>query len=124
MTARRTIFYSGAAMVPATIRKADPTARFVARGVVARDGAAVPERFAGHVGDQVWGIAVEVDGNAATGEPTLNVTLDDGRMRTATLAEPLLAGDPTAVLANARYWELPPAHVALLAAALNVVDEE
>ena len=124
MTARRTIFYSGAAMTPATIRRADPSARFVARGAVARDGAALPDRFTGHVGDRVWGIAVEVDGDAASGEPTRDVTLDDGRMLTATLAEALLDGDPAAVLANARYWELPPAHVALLAAALNVVDEE
>lgn len=124
MSARRTVFYSGEAMEPATIRRADPTARFVARGAVARGGAALPDRFAGHVGDRIWGIAVEVDDGAATGEPVLDVTLDDGRMLTATLAEPLLAGDPAAVLANARYWELPPAHVALLAAALNVVEEE
>ena len=123
MTARRTVFYSGAAMTPAAIRRADLAARFVARGAVDRAGALLPDRFAGHVGDRVWGIAVEVDGEDATSGPALDVTLDDGRMLTATLAEPLLAGDPAAVLANARYWELPPAHVALLAAALNVVDE-
>ena len=124
MTARRTVFYSGEAMQPAIIRRADPTARFLARGAVARAGAALPERFAGRVGDQVWGIAVEVDGAATAADQPLDVTLDDGRMLTASLAEPLLAGEPAAVLANARYWELPPAHVALLAAALNVVDEE
>ena len=123
MTARRTVFYSGEAMEPTAIRQADPTARFVARGAVARAGADLPGRFAGHIGDQVWGIAVEVDG-AAAGAPTLDVTLDDGRIVSASLAEPLLAGDPAAVLANARYWELPPAHVALLAGALNVVEEE
>jgi len=124
MTARRTVFYSGAEMTPAAIRRADPSARFLARGAVDLAGAGLPDRFAGQVGDRVWGIAVEVGGEAATGEPTLEVALDDGRMTTATLAEPLLAGDPVAVLANARYWELPPAHVAMLAAALNVVDEE
>lgn len=125
MTARRTVFYSGEAMEPATIRRADPTARFVARGAVPRAGVALPERFAGHVGDRVWGIAVEVQADeAAPEEPSLDVTLDDGRMLTAALAEPLLTGDPAAVLANARYWELPPAYVALLAAALNVVEEE
>ena len=124
MTARRTVFYSGEAMQPATIRRADPTARFVARGAVARTGASLPDRFAGHVGDQVWGIAVEVQGDAPSDEPTMDVTLDDGRMLTATLAEPLLDGDPAAVLANARYWELPPAFVALLAGSLNVVEEE
>jgi len=124
MSARRTVFYSGAAMTPAAIRRADPSARFVARGAADRAGAELPSRFAGHVGERVWGIAVEVDGDAATGEPALDVTLDDGRILTATLAELLLAGEPSAVLANARYWELPPAHVALLAAALNVVEEE
>ena len=123
MTARRTVFYSGGAMEPTAIRRADPTARFLARGGDARAGAGLPERFASHVDDRIWGIVVEVDGDAVDA-PTLDVTLDDGRMVSATLAEPLLAGDPAAVLANARYWELPPAHVALLAGALNVVDEE
>lgn len=126
MTARRTVFYSGEAMDPTTVRRADPTARFVARGAVAREGVDLPGRFAGHVGERVWGIAVEVraDGDGPTAEPTLDVTLDDGRMLGASLAEPLLAGDPATVLANARYWELPPAYVALLAGALNVVEEE
>jgi hypothetical protein len=32
---------------------------------------------------------------------------------------PLLDGDPEAVLAAARYWELPPAYVARLAAAVS-----
>ena len=123
MTARRTVFYSGGSMEPTAIRRADPTARFLARGAVARPGADLPERFASHVDDQVWGIVVEVDGDAADA-PTFDVTLDDGRTVSASLAEPLLAGDPAAVLANARYWELPPSHVALLTAALNVVDEE
>ena len=133
MTARRTVFYSGEAMQPATIRRADPTARFVARGAIARAGSSLPDRFAGHVGDQVWGIAVEVDAqagcdassdDASSDDASLDITFDDGRMLTATLAEPLLDGDPAAVLANARYWELPPAFVTLLAAALNDVEEE
>ncbi len=127
MSARRTVFYSGAAMEPAAIRLADPTARFLARGAVDHGGLPLPDRFAGHVGDRVWGIAVEVEAQAdgdADDAVTLDVTLNDGRMLTATLAEPLLAGDPAAVLANARYWELPPAHVALLAAALNVAEDE
>jgi hypothetical protein len=114
-------------MDPATIRRADQTARFLARGAVDRGGIPLPDRFAGHVGARVWGIAVEIEARADEddrAEAMLDVTLDDGRMLTASLAEPLLAGDPAAVLANARYWELPPAHVALLAAALNVVEEE
>lgn len=125
MTARTTVFYSGERMEPTAIRQADPTARLVARGAVARDGADLPGRFAGAVGERVWGIAVEVAG--ASPDPRgalLDVTLDDGRMLTAALAEPLLGGDPAAVLGNARYWELPPAYVASLAVALSVVEEE
>jgi hypothetical protein len=99
-------------MSPEAIRAAYPGARFIARASVPTDGQAVADRFAPVIDQTVWGIAVDV-GTDLPGE-TILATADDGRSLRAVLAEQLLSGDPVTVLANARYWELPPAFVAEL----------
>ena len=109
-------FYSGELMEPIGIRAAFPAAMFIARGWVSPDSSLSPH-FANAVDDRVWGIAVglgeEVDGDL------VQVTLDDGRVIEAVLAEALLDGDPKTVLANARYWESPPDFVTRLHAVVN-----
>ncbi len=103
-------------MEPIAIRAAFPAAMFIARGWVPPDSSISPQ-FVAAAGDQIWGIAVglgeEVDGDRVT------VTLDDGRTVEAVLAEALLGGDPKTVLANARYWELPPEFVTRLHGVVN-----
>jgi hypothetical protein len=55
----------------------------------------------------------------------VTITLDNGSPITGALAEPLLNGNDKAVLANARYWELPPAYVACLRSVVERgLDEE
>ena len=117
--ARRHQFYSGERMEPIGILDDDPSARFVARGWVSRDGQDIPQVYQERLGDQIWGIVIERDGEPA--KDGFTVTLDDGRMVTATLAEPLLSGDPQHLLANARYWELPPPYVVAIREAVNAV---
>ena len=116
------LFYSGERMTPEGIRAEHPSARFIARGSVQVDEAEIAEPFASVVDGTVWGIAVEVDdvrdGQAQT------VTLDDGRQLEAVVAEPLLGGDPTTVLANARYWESPPAFVDRIRTVVPIAGEE
>jgi hypothetical protein len=102
-------FYSGQQMSPEAIRDAYPNARFIARAAVPAGDGQVPEPFAGVVTDMVWGIAVELPANLPG--DVITATTDDGRSLSVVLAEPLMSGDAQAVLANARYWELPPAFV-------------
>lgn len=119
----RVAFYSGELMSPEAIRSAHPRARFIARASVPANGASLPERFAPVVGNDVWGIAVDV-GEELTGDE-LVATADDRRSLPVGLAEPLLNGDPGSVLANARYWELPPAFVDALRAVVQPgLDED
>jgi hypothetical protein len=99
-------------MSPEAIRAAYPKARFIARAAVLINGQPVADRFAPVIDQTVWGIAVDI-GSDHPGE-TILATADDGRSLRVVLAEPLLSGDPATVLANARYWELPPAFVAAL----------
>jgi hypothetical protein len=115
-------FYSGALMSPEAIRAAYPLARFIARASIAATDEDVPARFAPIIGDRIWGIAVEV-GVELTGT-TIAATADDGRTLRVVLAEPPLGGDPATVLANARYWELPPAFVRALHSVIQPGQEE
>lgn len=115
-------FYSGGLMHPGAIRSAVPGARFIARAAVTVDAGSVPAQFGPAVTDAVWGIAVEtgaeIEGEAVT------ATTDDGRRLRVVLAEPLLSGDPATVLANAQYWELPPAFVNALRAIIAPPQDE
>jgi hypothetical protein len=105
-------FYSGELMSPEAIRASNPEARFIARAWIPAGGAAISKPFDAVIGDEVWGIAVDL-GTELSGDEIL-ATADDGRSLRVVPVEPLLGGDPTTVLANARYWELPPAFVRAL----------
>ena len=115
-------FYSGEQMSPEAIRAAWPDARFIARASVLINGQSVGDRFGPVIDQTVWGIAVDV-GTELPGETTL-ATADDGRSLRVVLAEPLLSGNPVTVLANARYWELPPAFVAALQSVVQLGQDE
>ena len=97
-------FLCGADMEPSAVRAANPGGRFVARACLPPADGTPPEG--------VWGILIEVPGEVGAGDagPALRVTADDGRAFTASRAA-TPGGDPAALLAAARYWELPPAYV-------------
>jgi len=115
-------FYSGELMSPEAIRSVYPEARFIARVSIIADVEPIAERFAPVIDQTVWGIAVDV-GADLPGE-TILATADDDRSIRVVLAEPLLSGDPVTVLANARYWELPPAFVAALQSVVQPGQDE
>lgn len=108
------LFLSGAEMQPERVRAAWPAARFVAR-------ARLQPRPDGEQSD-IWGILIEAPEARESGEEWQAVT-DDGRTITATVLPPD-AGDPVAVLAAAKYWELPPEYVQRLADLAAVPVEE
>jgi hypothetical protein len=107
------LFLSGAEMQPEQVRGAWPEARFVARGRLQPRplGAATPPAGAR---DETWGIVIETPDAAVT---------DDGRVFAVT-APPADDADPAAVLAAARYWELPSPYVQRLAVAANAPVED
>ena len=115
-------FYSGELMSPEAIRSVYPEARFIARASIIADVEPIAARFAPVIDQTVWGIAVDV-GADLPGE-TILATADDDRSIRVVLAEPLLSGDPVTVLANARYWELPPAFVAALQSVVQPGQDE
>jgi hypothetical protein len=127
------LFLSGADMHPSEVLATYPGANFVARARVAVPGSDVAALFADHLSDgsgsaEVWGILIRWPDGTADGPPR-DVTTDDGRTFQALTTNGLLSGDPQAVLAQARYWELPPDYVARLrdaVAALGVAtgDDE
>src|SRR3954470_17331612 len=97
-------FLSGAEMEPIAIREALPEARFVARARISVDGLAVSSAFGDVIEDEIWGILVDGTG-AETGALVL-VTTDDGReIEAQVIGAQLIAGEPDAALAAARYWE-------------------
>jgi hypothetical protein len=121
-------FISRAEMWPSQINARLTGAQFVARGWAAAGTVPVVPYFARAVSDQVWGLIVATP-EAGEGQ-VVAVTADDGREFSATLVgDGLLDGEPEAVLAAARYWELPPRFVnelklALQAGGVTVEDEE
>jgi hypothetical protein len=124
------LFLSGAEMDPTAVRTAYPGARFVARARVDANGLPVAPAFSSYLGAEVWGILVTVPGVSGAGDETREAMTDDGRTFAATIAPAELAGgEPVAALAAARYWELPPAYVTRLRAAVEALgvpaaDEE
>jgi hypothetical protein len=120
------LFLSGAEMDPTAVLAAHPGARFLARARVSVNQHEVASPFAGSLaGDgsiEVWGILVEHAGEH--GAKTRQAITDDGRQIEAVLAGQLASGDPKAVLAAARYWELPPAYVGRLRNAIAAVDSD
>ena len=115
------VFLSGAEMEPERVRSDWPGARFVARGRLQPRpvGAAAPPRGTRY---ETWGILIETPDGAADGEGRAAVA-DDGRVFSAVVHAPDV-GDPAAVLAAARYWELPPAYVRRLARLASAPVEE
>jgi len=102
------LFLCGAEMDPSAVRAAHPGARFVARARAGGEGE----------GGQVWGILLRVPAAAGGGER--EVTTDDGReFRAAAPHGWDPGGEPAAILAAARYWELPPAYVRRLSGGLD-----
>src|SRR5262245_37950278 len=112
---------SGAEMQPERVRAAWPEARFVARGRLEPRpiGAVVAPAGAQY---ETWGIILETPQAAVTGDERRAVS-DDGRPF-AVIAPPPDDGDTAAVLAAARYWELPPAYVRRWATAAAAPVEE
>lgn len=100
-------FLTGADMEPGAVLARFPGARFVARA-----------RLDGKDGE-IWGIVVRLPVGAEVDRGVSRaVVADDGRRFEAAIehgGRPV--GEPAAVVAAARYWELPPAYVRRLAAA-------
>jgi hypothetical protein len=115
-------------MWPSQVNAGFAGAQFVARGWAAAGQVAIAPYFSGTVTDEVWGLLVSTP-DGSEGE-SVTVTADDGRTFSAVLVgDRLLEGEPEAVLAAARYWELPPRFVnqlkqALQAGGVAVEDEE
>ena len=108
-------------MEPERVRAAWPEARFVARGRLQPRplGAIVPPAGARY---ETWGIVIETPDAPVAGDAR-GAVADDGRSFAVTVLPPDDA-DPAAVLAAARYWELPPAYVRRLATAANAPVED
>ena len=115
------LFLSGAEMEPERVRGAWLEGQFVARGRLEPRplGAVVPP-----AGDryETWGIVIEITDEPVSGE-SRGAVADDGRVF-AVMVPPADDSDPAAVLAAARYWELPPPYVRRLASAANAPVEE
>jgi hypothetical protein len=115
------LFLSGAEMDPEQVRAAWPEARFVARGrLQPRPLGAIVAPAGGRF--ETWGIVIETPDGSTTGD-TRGAVTDDGRVFAVTALPPDDA-DPAAVLAAARYWELPPPYVRRLANAANAPVED
>ncbi|MDQ2653639.1 MAG: hypothetical protein M3Z20_11435 [Chloroflexota bacterium] len=114
------VFLQGAEMQPPRIRATWPQAQFVARARLTPrpHGAAFP---VAHPAYAAWGIVIEapteIEGEAR------RVTTDEGRELGVVVPAPDVA-DPQAVLAAAKYWELPPPYVRSLAYTAAVPVEE
>lgn len=110
-------FLSGPDMDPASIRTTYPGAQFVARAYLS--GHPTPDEATAPTApdDVTWGIVIRLAAAPGTTDaaPPQQVTTDDGRALTATLASDPAPPDAAATLAAAKYWELPPAYVARLA---------
>ena len=115
------LFIHGAEMQPERVRAAWPDARFVARGrLQPRPLGNVPPPSGAEY--ETWGIVVETPDAPVQGEAR-GVVTDDGRPFAAVVLAPDDA-DAAAVLAAARYWELPPAYVRRLMIAARAPVED
>lgn len=114
------VFLQGAEMQPSRIRAAWPEAQFVARARLTPrpHGAVFPAVSPAYA---AWGIVVAVPAEVA-GE-SRHVTTDEGQDLRVVVPAPDDA-DPKAVLAAAKYWELPPPYVRSLAHVAAVPVEE
>ena len=109
------VFLHGADMAPDAVRAAWPAAQFMARAWVS--AADLPGTIPpGIDAPKLWGILISVPDGDGPGAK-ITATTDDGRsVIAAPVTEPGAISDPVATVAEARYWELPPAYVSSLAA--------
>lgn len=114
------LFLQGAEMQPSRIRASWPEAQFMARAWLTPrpHGAVFPVT---HPAYAAWGIVIEAPAEVA-GE-SRHVTTDEGHSLHVVVPTPDDA-DPKAVLAAAKYWELPPSYVRRLAYTAAVPVEE
>lgn len=123
------LFLSRSDIWPSQIHSAYPNARFVARARTDARAVEIAEPFRSHVGPDIWGLLIDV-GNPSDTATSRKVFTDDGRSLEVKIADgAMLDGNPADVLAAARYWELPPAFIDQMKAALAdagtpVEDEE
>jgi hypothetical protein len=110
-------------MQPERVRAVWPDAQFLARAHTLQRPAGAAPLPAG-VQYETWGILIDAPSATATehGESRTVVT-DDGRMMLAVLGSPD-DDDPAAVLAAAKYWELPYLYVQRLARVAAAPVEE
>ena len=115
------LFLSGAEMEPERVRGAWPEARFVARARLSRGRSARSRRRRA---------SAMRPGASSSRPPTRRSPVtraarsaDDGRVFAVTVP-PADDADPAAVLAAARYWELPPPYVRRLMSAANAPVED
>jgi hypothetical protein len=120
------LFLSGAEMDPTAVLATHPGARFVARARVHAYQSEIAVPFAGNLVEdetgKVWGILIER--SSQQGGETRQVITDEGREIDAVVGGRLASGEPEAVFAAAKYWELPPAYVGRLLEAIGGVEEE
>ena len=127
------VFLFGADMDPVAVRAAYPGARFVARARIPAGPGEDPWHPAGDPANwladersqDVWGILLQLPAPAHPPiAPLREVVTDDRRRFEAFVGtDGSTVGDPPAVVAQARYWELPPAYVARLQAAFAAGSE-
>ncbi|MFN8593258.1 MAG: hypothetical protein U0031_17525 [Thermomicrobiales bacterium] len=115
------VFLHGAEMVPERVKARWPRARFVARARLEPRplGATVAPLGAQY---EMWGILIAIPDDGLAGEHR-GVVTDDGRAFAATVPA-ADDTDPAAMLAAARYWELPPPYVRRLATLAAVSPED
>jgi hypothetical protein len=124
------LFLSGADMDPTKVRAAYPAAHFVARAWVNAETQEIASPFASQFASngakaEVWGILIaQPNGRQASGIRRQAVT-DDGRpFQVIVVGEQRVSGQPAAVVAAARYWELPPRYVGTLRDAIAMAEDE
>lgn len=100
-------FLCGADMAPNQVHAAYPGATFVARA-----------RLDDPADRAIWGILLRIDPPTSAEGDTVRVVTDDGRPFAALAPGGTTpSGETAAIVAEARYWELPPSYVARLAGA-------
>lgn len=130
MSERGTILIlTGEAMWPDRVNARWPGAQFVARARFDRATWELPSAFETLDSPAIWGVLIALPDGSATGAE-IETTTDLGDAVTA-FFEPgeLLAGDPTSVVAAAKYWELPWRYVgalrdAVAATGVEILDED
>jgi hypothetical protein len=104
------VFRYGADMDPQIIVAETPGARFVARARMSGDAVTGEAE----TGDEVWGILL-IQPEPPASDREADVVTDDGHLtHAAVLTGREALDDPTAVVTQARYWELSPAYIARL----------